>query len=330
MRLKTDSFVVESNVHFPTDYSLLWDCARKCLSAVSGFIKKYERVKGWRKIDYWRREIKGLMRELGKASSSGGKNKDQRVRHAAENYLKKAQLLLQKITKEMVSFPINDDRDLALIIVLEHFTALMEKHIDLVERRLLKGEQIPHHQKLFSVFETYTQWIKKGKVRPDVELGKKLAITTDQHGLIIDYLIMEEEQDRDIVLKVADRLIGDYKILSWSFDKGFWSKSNKELLELEVPHVIMPKLGKLNKEEKILENSPAFRRLKNQHSGVESNINELEKRGLDRCPDRGYHHFKRYIGLGVAAYNLKKIGKHLLEKELEKLKKPGEKLRQVA
>jgi transposase, IS5 family len=329
-RLKTDSFVVESNVHFPTDYNLLWDCARKCLSTVLKFTEKYDDIKGWRKIGNWRRDMKGLMRELGKASSSGGRNKEQKVKAAAEKYLEKAQLFSRKIKKEIPGFPVNDEGDLALIIVLEHFAALMEKHIDLVERRILKGEQIPHEEKLFSVFETYTEWIKKGKMHPSVELGKKLAITTDQYGLIVDYQVMEGEQDRDIVVRLADRLLSLYKIDSWSFDKGFWLKTNKELLELEVPQVIMPKLGRRKKEEDTLEHSPCFKRLKNKHSAIESNINELENRGLDRCPERGYHHFKRYIVLGVAAYNLKKIGKYLLDGQREELRKAREKLRQAA
>jgi len=57
--------------------------------------------------------------------------------------------------------------------------------------------------------------------------------------------------------------------------------------------------------------------LKNKHSAIESNINELENRGLDRCPDRGYNHFKRYIGIGVCVYNLKKIGRELLAQKRE-------------
>jgi len=284
LRLKTDSFVVESNVHFPTDYNLLWDCARKCLSTVSKFTEKYDGISGWRKIGNWRREIKGLMRELGKASSSGGMNKGQKVKSATERYLEKARLLSRKLTKEMPGFPLNDEGDLKLIIVLEHFAALMEKHIDLVERRIIKGEQIPHEEKLFSVFETYTEWIKKGKIRPSVELGKKFAITTDQFDLIVDYRVMHNEQDRDIVIKVADRLLNLYDIASWSFDKGYWGKENKQLLQLEVPKVIMPKLGKRNKQEEEEETSKPFKRLKNKHSAIESNINELEHRGLDRCP----------------------------------------------
>ena len=130
---------------------------------------------------------------------------------------------------------------------------LMEKQIDLVDRRVLKGEKIPHQEKMFSVFETYTEWITKGKLNPRVELGKKLAITTDQFGLIIDYQVMEDEQDRDIVIQLADRLLPRYKTASWSFDKGFWRKENKELLQMEVPLVVMPKLGKRNKSEEMEE-----------------------------------------------------------------------------
>lgn len=327
LRLKTDSFVVESNVHFPTDYNLLWDCARKCLDVVSKFLKKYKGLKGWRKIGHWRGEIKGLMRELGRASAGGGKNKAEKVAGAAERYLEKARLLLEKLRREVPGFPIGDTRDLALVVALEYFMDLMEKHIDLVERRVLKGEKIPHQEKMFSIFETYTEWISKGKMNPSVELGKKLAITTDQFGLVIDYQVMEDEQDRDIVIELADRLLPGYKTASWSFDKGFWRKENKELLQLEVPLVVMPKLGKRNKKEETEENSSCFKRLKNKHSAIESNINELENRGLDRCPDRGWHHYKRYIGLGVSAYNLKKIGREVLSQKRQALEAELKKMR---
>jgi hypothetical protein len=323
LRLKTDSFVVESNVHFPTDYNLLWDSARKCIDGVCVFLGKYKNLQGWRKIKSWKSEMKGLMRELGKATASGGKGKEQREAKAARHYINKSTALYAKLEKELPQLPIADDQDLALVVSLEYFMQLLLKHIDLVTRRIIKGETIPHEDKMFSIFETYTEWIKKGKSRPSVELGKKLAITTDQFDLIIDYQIMEHEQDRDIVIALADRLLAKYKIDSWSFDKGYWGKENKQLLQLEIPKVIMPKLGKRNKQEEAEEASRPFRRLKNKHSTIESNINELEHRGLDRCPDRGYPHFKNYISLGICAYNLKKIGAKLLEEEREKLKTEG-------
>ncbi len=330
LRLKTDSFVVESNVHFPTDYNLLWDCCKKCLDTVSKFLEKYNNLEGWRKISNWNYELKGLMRELGKASSSGGKNKQERILRIATKYLVKANALLKKLNDTLPTLPQNEDSDVFLVLVLEGFIVLMEKHLDLVKRRILQGEKIPHEEKMFSIFETYTEWINKGKMNPNVELGKKLTITTDQFDLIVDHQIMNNEQDRDVLLAIADRILLKYNVASWSFDKGYWRKENKELLQLEVPKVIMPKLGRRTEKEKEEETSRSFKKLKNKHSAIESNINELENRGLDRCPDRGIYNYRKYIGLAVAAYNLKKIGKHILKLEREVLRKAKQEIRQVA
>ena len=330
LHLKSDSFVVESNVHFPTDYNLLWDSARKCLDAVSKYTEKYDGITGWRKLANWRTELKGLMRELGRTSSSGGKGKEKRMRNATKKYLRKAESLLKKLNNTLPYLPVEDMEDIATIFMLEHFIPLVNKHIDLVERRILKGETIPHEEKLFSVFETYTEWIKKGKQRPNVELGKKLTITTDQYNLIIDYQIMNNEQDRAILLELASRVLEKFKVQSWSFDKGYWNKNNKQILQLYVPRVIMPKLGKRNKQEEVEEKSRSFKKYKNLHSTVESNINELEHRGLGRCPDRGINHFRSYIGMGVCAYNLKKIGKYLLDKEREEIERKKQALKQAA
>ena len=315
LRLKTDSFVVESNVHFPTDYNLLWDCARKCLDTVRLMLEQGNVTGGWRKLSNWRFGLKSRMRELGRACASGGKNKNERVESAAGKYLDKARALLAKLQGMVPSLPITSEEGLLAAIALEGYMALLEKHISLVDRRLLKGETIPHHEKMFSIFETYTEWVKKGKSRPSVELGKKLAVTSDQYGLVVDYLVMEHEQDRDVVAKIADRVLARSRVGSWSFDKGYWTKLNKELLMLEVPRVVMPKLGKRNQAEEEEERSSDFVKLKNKHSAVESSINELEHCGLDRCPDRGFNNFKRYIGMGVCAFNLKKIGREILRQQ---------------
>ncbi len=89
-----------------------------------------------------------------------------------------------------------DTRDFELRLEIEYYQSMLEKHIDLVERRIIKGETIPHWEKLFSIFETYTEWITKGKQNPGVELGKNIQITTDQFHLIVDYKIMEHEVDK--------------------------------------------------------------------------------------------------------------------------------------
>lgn len=317
--LKTDSFVVESNVHFPTDYNLLWDSARKCLDMITALEKNQDtQMEGWRKKRDWYRALKNKMRAVGKANSSGGKGKAERLRKEVEDYLKKAKTLLAKLEESKNNLPQLDEKGVIIVLQLEEFMQLLDKHIDLLERRILKGETIAHQEKLFSIFEQYTEWVTKGKMRPNVELGKKVAITTDHYQLIVDYYVMENESDSQIVPELSTRIASKFLVNSWSFDKGYWNKENKELLSKEVEVLVMPKKGKCNKLESEEQSKALFKRLRNKHSAVESNINELEHRGLDKCPDKGYPNFKRYVGLAISAYNLKKIGEELIKQKREK------------
>lgn len=308
LRLKTDSFVVETDTHFPTDYNLLWDSARKCIDTANQL-----NIPGWRKGKSWRSELKGLMRRVGKSSSGGGKNKEERVKKAVAAYLKKSNKLAEKVMQSLSTMASYSVIEEAQKRQLQYYYEMLIKHIDLVERRLVKGETIPHDEKIFSIFQPYTEFIKKGKLHPNVEIGKKLAITTDQYHMIVDWQIAENQTDNQLTLPIALRLYSKHKIQSLSVDRGFSDKQDKALLEEFIPEVIMPKKGKRSKKEKEIEQAPGFKKLKNKHNAVESNINELEKRGLDRCPDRTRKNFDRYIGLGITAYNLHKIGRQIIE-----------------
>lgn len=323
--LKTDSYVIESNVHFPTDYNLLWDCCRKSTDIISKFTSKYPEIQGWRKLKCWRTEFKNSCRRIGQIASKGGANKDERLKKEVQSYITKAHQFVEKLTSSMTMFPINTKSDLKNFIDLNEFKKLTIKHIDLLERRVIKGETIPHDEKMFSVFETYTEWIKKGKSRPSVELGKKLCVTSDQFNLIIDNQIMENITDSEIIITISDRILAKYKVGIWSLDKGFYSKTNKEHLQLEVEHVVMPKKGKPTKTELEEEKTSHFIKYRHKHSAIESNINELENRGLGKCPDKGYARFKRYVAIGVCAYNLHKIGAKIMQ-----MKIAAEKTQQIA
>ncbi len=204
---------------------------------------------------------------------------------------------------------------------------MLDKHIDLVERRLIKREKIPHEDKIFSIYEPYTEWINKGKAGNRVELGLKVAICTDEDGFILHHRIMEKEADVQIAVTIIGKIKQDYQLESASFDKGFWSKENYETLAKEVPLLVLPKKGKRNSEETERESNKKFKQLRKQHSAVESNINMLEHHGLNRCPDKGIEHFKNYTALGIVAYNLHRLG-NLLKKE--KIKELGKEKRKAA
>jgi hypothetical protein len=201
---------------------------------------------------------------------------------------------------------------------LAYFHRMLDKHLDLVQRRLLNEETIPAHEKVFSLFEPHTEWIQKGKQRPNVELGHRLLIATDQHQLIQDYDSPVGEADVDQSIPVADRLLGRYgqgSLASLSFDKGFTRREDRELLSLYVPTVVMPKRGKKNAAELERESDQKFVALRQQHSAVESEINSLEHHGLNRCLDVGLPGYLRCVGYGVMSYNLHVIGRELLARE---------------
>ena len=335
LQIKSDSFVLETNIHFPTDYNLLWDSARKCLDIMYLCHKEYGFV-GWRKVKNWRSTLKSQCRAVGKANSGKGANKDASLKNAATEYLEQAGKLYAKINETVLeNYNILSQSTKVQELLenkLEYYMAMLEKHIDLVERRLIKGEIIPTSEKIYSIFESHSEWISKGKLNKKVEFGHNVLISTDQFGFILNSKVVEKQQDSALVIEITDKLLAKYKgkIASMSFDKGFYSKENKELLQLEIPLVIMPKKGKLNVKEKEEESDKKFKKLRKAHSAVESNINELEHHGLDRCPDKGMKRFKTYTSLAILAYNLQKIGKLLIQKEKEKAEKEVKKLPKAA
>jgi transposase, IS5 family len=318
MQLKTDSYVFECNVHFPTDLNLAWDCIRKCIELTVNDKELY-RLGNWRKYSYWLSDLKSKYRSCAAAVFSGGKNKEERVKKITGIFLAGCIRLSEKIENTLVVGAANG----IMRIDIDRFHHLLKLHIDLINRRLLNGEKIPHGEKLFSVFEQHTEWISKGKKHPSVELGHKLLITTDENDLIIDYKVMINESDSEQVRELLERIERNYgadSIFSWSTDKGFSSKHNKEYSKKYIDHLCMPKKGKCNKLEAEEEHQKQFIKLRHKHSAVESNINCLEHHGLNRCPDKGINAYNRYAGIGVLAYNLHKIGNFLIAQKLKEEK----------
>ena len=314
IRVKIDSYVLESTVHFPTDINLLLDSGRKIIETLEKIIEEVS-IEGWRKSKYWKRSLKNLSRTIGRISRGGGKQKEKRIKQEVKKYLRTARVIKEKLSKskEEILGITNNIKIIGLLESLRYYEQMLQKHIDLVERRIIKGEKIPHEEKVFSIFEPYTEWIQKGKSGKAVELGLKIAVGTDQYGFILTHKVMKKQQDVEVAVPMVKKIKKQYDVESVSFDKGFWSPSNKEQIEKMIEIVVMPKKGKLNKQDSENERSKTFRQLRNQHSAIESNINSLEHHGLNRCPDKGLKNFKKYTALGILSYNLHLLGKLLID-----------------
>jgi transposase, IS5 family len=316
LEVKVDTYVLETDVHFPTDLNLLWDAGRKCVDLVAGLLASGHALPGWRKFKSWRRRLKGCERAASQVVYRGGPHKEARVKAVVREYLAVGRALSAKVQQSLLGL-CDVAVDFARWERLAYFHALLAKHLDLVDRRLLQEETIPACEKVFSLFEPHTEWIQKGKQRPNVELGHRLLIATDQHQLIQDYAVLQGQAEVDQSLPVADRLLGRYGaggVASLSFDKGFTRAADRELLGLYIPAVVMPKRGQKNAAERERESGKQFVALRRQHSAVESEINSLEHHGLNRCLDVGLEGYLRYVGCGVMSYNLHVIGRELLRR----------------
>ena len=310
--------MLETDIHYPADLNLLWDAQRKCAEGLTRWVTRYQ-LPGWRKVQVWRRKLKGQMIGVTRLLSGGGSNKQERSRAAVAAYVETSYRFEQKFYDTLRELPAPAD---AVEVLerdqLDYFHTMMIKLLDLLERRLVQGQTIAHEEKIFSLFEPHTELVKKGKLFPPIEFGHKLLLTTDQHELILDYRVMDQPNEVDEAIPLADRLgerYGPASLASLSFDKGFTREQDRQLLALYLPEVILPKRGKRNAAEAERERARRFVELRHQHHAIESDIHCLEHQGLNRCLDKGLPGFRRYVGFGVLAYNLHKIGARLLARQ---------------
>ncbi|MGH2644801.1 MAG: ISNCY-like element ISCku10 family transposase [Chitinophagaceae bacterium] len=194
LRLKTDSYALETNVHFPTDLNLLWDSSRKCLDIMK-LLNERSKLPGWRKIKYIRKTMKSQFRKTSHQVFKG-RNEGQKQKEVQE-YLRQATVLSQKCEVVINNPPVNvgEPQTAALMEALQKYGDFVKKFTGQIERRLLKGEVIPSEEKIYSIFEEHTEWITKGKLNKKVELGHLMLITTDQYRFIVDYKVMEKERE---------------------------------------------------------------------------------------------------------------------------------------
>ncbi len=318
---RCDSFVVETNVHFPTDINLLFDAMRKVITLTADLSGRYE-LSEWRQSAYNIRHIKRLMRSAQNKKRSKAKTEEQKKRRealiveahqiyiaATKEYLKKAVRTLEKLNVVNLS-------DTILKEETKNFMLHAERQIDQIKRRVVHGEKIPHDEKVFSIFEPHTEWIVKGKAGVPVELGLKVCIQEDQYQFILYHQVMQNKTDEQVAISMVDetqKRFPNFKVNS--FDKGFHSSNNQKALSEKLEFLILPRKGKLSKNARAVESSKEFRKARHKHSAVESAINALENHGLDRCPDHGIHGFKRYAALAVVARNLQRVGAILQMRE---------------
>ena len=323
---RCDSFVVETNVHYPTDINLLLDAIGKVINLVSAACWRAG-IPGWRQRKHNLRKIRKLFHRARKSYRSKTQNeskrekKDRMIREAYLVYIDVVASFLPRANESLTILRVQDQISSIKAEEISRFIHHAERQIDQIHRRVFKGEVIAHNEKIFSVFEEHTEWIVKGKAGISQELGLRVCILEDQFGFILHHHVMEKQEDKDVAVLITLGAKQRFpNLFSCSYDKGFYTPSNRDVLVQIVTNPVLPKKGKLSLKEKEKEYSDEFIRCRRQHSAVESAINALEHHGLDRCLDHGIIGFKRYVALAVVARNIHILGELIQKQQKKQLK----------
>ena len=177
LRGRCDSFVAETNVHYPTDVNLLWD-AMRCMLRYAGRTASKHDVSGFRQWVHLQQSFKKRFNKVRKTRRASPKHIKAYLKACAELIGRVEALLLELVAKGEPRWKINK---------IAYFLKHAVQQINQIDRRILKGETIPHNEKVFSIFEPHTRWISKGKAGRPVELGVQVCIIECQYQFILHY-----------------------------------------------------------------------------------------------------------------------------------------------
>jgi IS5 family transposase len=327
LRGRCDSFVLETHVHYPTDINLLWDAMRKSITLTAQWCDE-RGMSDWRQSAFNLRQVKQAMRTAQNKKRSKAKTPDQIEKNqlliiqAHQTYLNVAQSYLDKVGQTLATITaqgLGNPLDLITKLEIEGFMAHAQRQINQIERRVIRGEVIPHAEKVFSIFQPHTEWISKGKAGVPVEFGVKVCILEDQHQFILYHQVVQQQTDDQVTVEMVTQTKKRFpKLNVCSFDKGFHTSANQIALKEHLKQVVMPRKGKLSQQAKEEEQAPDFVKARRAHSAVESAINALEVHGLDVCRDHGIDGFKRYVALAVLARNIHRIGAIVWKQDVQR------------
>ncbi len=317
--VRADSFVIETNIHHPTESSLLYDGVRKFVPLCVELAKELK-VEGWRQWDHLVKKVKKLKQDIGRSAASKSKDKRDAVQSLYDDLITRVTQLITRADELIESargMRLTESQTLK-IVAIEHWTELTERVNDTARRRVLEGEQVPNADKVFSLFETHTQLYRRGKAGQPNQYGRLVLVYEDGAGFISHYKLLDRDSTDEAVVveqtKIAQEKHGG-RIETASFDRGFHSPTNEAELTEIVENVCLLPRAPSEYAERMKTASVKFHETRLQHSGIESAVGALQRgNGLKRCRDRTEIGFERYFGLAVLGRNIHTLGKLLLAK----------------
>lgn len=317
-RLRTDTTVVETNVHYPTDSTLLGDGIRVLQRSMKRIADECEKA-AVKVVDHSRTakrrimEIHTAARALTDAGKAKMKDSYGRLLIVASGVVRQAESLGRKLAEGAIRITGDETRVVAAAMNLDHFVPLAKRVIEQTKARIFDGNT-RFESKLLSLFETHTVAIRKGKAHKPTEFGRLVRLDEVEHGVVSNYSVADGNPADVTAFKPAVsqhvEIFGRAPEMATG-DRGFFSAANeREAQNAGVKRVVLPGRGPLSKSRKAKQHERWFKRALKWRAGIESRIATLKHCfDMARIRYKGDGGFKRGVGWSVIAQNLASIAR---------------------
>jgi IS5 family transposase len=320
-KLRVDTTVVETNIHYPTDSKLMDDGVR----VLTRVMKKVAAVVGdvGTKLRDRSRSVKRRVLEIAYASRNKTEKGQQKMKAAYGKLLEATSRVVgqaKKFSDEIAGRVKKGPR-----VVLQKAKQQLDEMIPRVQQvmrqtreRVMRGNTKAEN-KIFSMFEPDTELIRKGKAGKPNEFGKLVKIQEAENQIVIHYEVFDPRPSDSALLTPSiekhQELLGRVPDLATG-DAGFFSAANEAAAkELGVKRVAVPSRNTKSEKRKQEQKKRWFKKAQKWRTGCEGRISVLKRRhGLNRSRYKGVPGAKRWVGLGVIADNMINIGLHLAGK----------------
>jgi IS5 family transposase len=311
-KLRTDGTVVETNIHHPSDSSLLADSVR-VLGRTLRRAKEVLKEKTHLHPEVFRnrvRSVRRLARQVGEAMRKNGETAREQGLLAYRKLVKATQQTIEQAQQVLPALQAVTGKEAdRLTDVLETFIPRAEQAVSQAVRRVFQGEKVPASEKIVSLFEPHSAIIRRNKARKPTEYGHKVWLDEVDGGIVTRWQVLEGNPNDDQQwLPSLEHHIQSFgrPPHQMSADRGVHSPQNEKVAQEQgVKRVILPQPGRKSEARKRHEKQRWFQQGRRWHAGVEGRISVLKRRNeLDRCRDHGIPGFERWVGWGVIAANL--------------------------
>ncbi len=317
-KLRVDTTVVETDIHHPTDNTLLWDSVRVITRLVRQLADVVPTGVGpfTNRTRAARRRMQEIQRMTAKERHRQQVPTYRALIEVAEHVVTDARAVVARTQRRV--------RNLTTGLAVEAMRREITRHCELgdrvisqARRRVLQGEQVPTEEKIYSIFETHTDLIKRGKVLKPIEFGHKVFLAESANGLITQYRVLTgNPADQIHVTPSLERHTKGFGQVPdlYSSDRGFFNEANIEACQTAgVKVTCIPQSGgKRSADREAFEKSPAFKKGQRFRAGIEGRISVLFRgRGMKRVLVEGRERFELLVGAAVLANNLMAIAARL-------------------